>query len=161
MFAPFASGGARWKYFRMLNSYFYSFIAICWMLMFRFQNNCLFIHFSIYLQSKICTWLSADWGGCTTCPFYTIRCATRREVVATHAWRSWTNYFPSPTMVSWASAKGVLHDYKLCDVVLTNEKSFQFSLLLNFDFLISCLFRRTLHSQTRISFIRATEVVMT
>jgi hypothetical protein len=64
-----------------------------------FIHEFLCLSISLSLQSKICTWLSADWGGCTTRPFYTSQCTAWREVFTSHAWRSWTNYIPSFTMV--------------------------------------------------------------
>lgn len=131
--------------FRMLNSYinFYLLnVHVRFTVFIHKFKPFLFISFfflTILLQSKICTWLSADWGGCTTCPFYTSWCAAWREVFTTHAWRSWTNYFPSSPTVSWTSCwrKNIfplnyvseLHKWKIIPI-------FSF---LNFDFLISRL----------------------
>lgn len=112
--------------------------------LFSFFN--IFFSFTIPLQSQICTWLSADWGGCTTtCPFYTSWCAAWREVFTSHAWRSWTNYFPSTSTVSLKAGdeKFLLRRRWImfrCSLLIAHKwKIIPIFTFLNFDFLITRL----------------------
>lgn len=93
-------------------------------------------------QSKICTWLSTDWGGCT-CPssINTSWCAAWRwKIFTTHARRSWTNYFPFTTTVRNARMRLLNLPYKLyctpsgSSRQMKNHFNFLIFFSLNFDF---------------------------
>lgn len=74
---------------------------------------------SLSLQSKICTWLFADWRGCT-CPFHTSFHIEQRwwrsevwwKIFASHARRSGANYIKSTATVSLSLSASSSHERK-------------------------------------------------